>query len=237
MRCVNTPLSGGRVVRPKGLWGHRTRAQTQEQAASTSFVDAELDAAPDKIARLAATKVEVRQVEEAERPLGEYMALPASQYSVLDGAKVERLSEDTFRVFVGVISFFNFELEPVLTLMVKPTDSGCIIEMLACKLRGSDLIESQNCKFSARMKNVVEWRDTSSPGAKEIASDTTISVDLAIPAWFVLPKAVVRSTGNTVIAAILSASVPRFLQQLEKDYAAWAAGDDSRQPLGNGELL
>ena len=85
---------------------------------------------------------------------GEYMALPASQYSVLDGAKVERLSDDTFRVYVGVISFFNFEVEPVLTLMVKPTDNGCIIEMLACKLRGSPLIESQNCKFSARMKNV-----------------------------------------------------------------------------------
>lgn len=87
---------------------------------------------------------------------GEYMALPASQYSVLDGAKVERLSDDTFRVFVGVLSFFNFEVEPVLTLMVQPNASGCCIEMLACKLKGSPLIESQNCKFAARMKNVGE---------------------------------------------------------------------------------
>lgn len=83
----------------------------------------------------------------------------------------------------------------------------------------------------------VEWRDTDTPGVKAIASDTTISVGLVIPSWFVLPKAVVRSTGNTVIAAILSASVPRFLEQLEKDYTAWAAGDVSRKPLGNGELL
>lgn len=82
------------------------------------------------------------------------MALPASQYSVLDGAKVERLTDDTFRVYVGCISFFNFEVEPVLTLMVQPSETGCCIEMLACKLKGSPLLESQNSKFSARMKNV-----------------------------------------------------------------------------------
>lgn len=81
------------------------------------------------------------------------MALPASQYSVLDGSKVERLSEDSFRVYVGAFKFFNFEVEPILTLQVQTTDAGCEISMLACKLRGSPLIEAQNDKFASRMAN------------------------------------------------------------------------------------
>ena len=84
---------------------------------------------------------------------GEYMALPASQYSVLDGAKVERLTDDTFRVNVSGFSFFSFEVEPILTVSVQPTDAGCRIELLACKLAGSRIVEAQNNKFSARMVN------------------------------------------------------------------------------------
>lgn len=84
---------------------------------------------------------------------GEYMTLPASQYSVLDGAKVERLTDDTFRVSVSAFAFFNFTIEPILTVCVQPTDTGCRIELLACKLAGSKIIESQNSKFSARMVN------------------------------------------------------------------------------------
>lgn len=85
--------------------------------------------------------------------VGEYMALPASQYSVLDGAKVERLTDDTFRVNVSGFSFFSFEIEPILTVCVQPTDAGCRIELLACKLAGSPVVEAQNNKFSARMVN------------------------------------------------------------------------------------
>ena len=84
---------------------------------------------------------------------GDYMALPASQYSVLDGNKVERLDDETFRVYVGALKFFTFEIEPVLTLRVHPVEDGCDISMLACKLRGSGLVEAQNSKFASRMTN------------------------------------------------------------------------------------
>lgn len=81
------------------------------------------------------------------------MALPASQYSVLDGSKVERLDEETFRVFVAAFKFFSFEVQPVLTLQVHAQDTGCTISMLGCRLRGSRLIEAQNDQFAARMTN------------------------------------------------------------------------------------
>jgi hypothetical protein len=34
---------------------------------------------------------------------GEYMALPASQYSVLDARTIERISDTTFRCYVGQV--------------------------------------------------------------------------------------------------------------------------------------
>ena len=81
------------------------------------------------------------------------MALPASQYSVLDGSKVERLGDDTFRVHVAAFRFFQLEVQPILTLQVQPQQHGCTISMLACKLKGSGIVEAQNDQFSARMTN------------------------------------------------------------------------------------
>lgn len=45
-----------------------------------------------------------------------------------------------------------------------------------------------------------------------------------------------EAAGSGVMAATLKAMVPRFLAQLQKDYALWASGDESRKPLGEGVL-
>lgn len=39
-----------------------------------------------------------------------------------------------------------------------------------------------------------------------------------------------------VMQKVLNTMVPRFLAQLRADYVLWAAGDDSRKPVGTGEL-
>ena len=38
------------------------------------------------------------------------MSLPASQYSVLDANRIERLDADTFKCYVGNVKIFNFEV-------------------------------------------------------------------------------------------------------------------------------
>lgn len=86
--------------------------------------------------------------------------------------------------------------------------------------------------------HAVMWRPApDGNGAKELVSDVKVSMTVIKPGWFVLPNTAVRKAGNTVISGILAAALPRFLAQLEKDYKAWAAGDDSRQALGSGEML
>ena len=52
----------------------------------------------------------------------------------------------------------------------------------------------------------------------------------------VVPLGAVERTGSGVMQRVLDSMVPRFLRQLAADYALWAAGDDSRKPIGTGQL-
>lgn len=63
------------------------------------------------------------------------MTLPASQYSVLDAKKIERIDENTFRCHVGGLHFFSFVVEPVLTVSVMVGERGPTVKLLETKVR------------------------------------------------------------------------------------------------------
>ncbi|GLI63020.1 hypothetical protein VaNZ11_005880 [Volvox africanus] len=111
------------------------------------------------IATFRASKLGRQPIVEAQRPLAEYMALPASQYSVLDARRIERVDDTTFRCYVGELRFFSWSVEPVITVSVTVEQGGCTIRLLGCKLQGSRFVEDINDKFSATMTNVVRHRD------------------------------------------------------------------------------
>ncbi len=62
------------------------------------------------------------------------MTLPASQYSVLDANRIERLSETTFRCYVGGLKFLKFVVEPVLTVSVEVGEHGPTVRLLSTKV-------------------------------------------------------------------------------------------------------
>lgn len=68
--------------------------------------------------------------EPATPPTADYMALPASQYSVLDAETVERLDDDTFLCHVAGLTFFSFEVHPVLTVSVSVGPTGPTVDLL-----------------------------------------------------------------------------------------------------------
>uniref|UniRef100_A0A7N0UDL7 Uncharacterized protein n=1 Tax=Kalanchoe fedtschenkoi TaxID=63787 RepID=A0A7N0UDL7_KALFE len=189
-------------------------------------------------ARFVARRVESVTVKQLERPLMEYMSLPASQYSVLDGERIERVDDNTFRCYVYTFKFFAFEICPVLLVRVEEQTNGCCIKLLSCKLRGSPIVVAQNDKFEASMVNQISC--SSIPGnlrEQKLTSDTVIEVNIDIPfAFRAIPVEAIESTGTQVLDQILKLMLPRFMAQLVKDYQAWASGDTSRQPLGTGKI-
>lgn len=104
-----------------------------DPAPSTSAPESQQHSVSGKVAVFAASKQQSQPVQEQQRPLAEYMALPASQYSVLDARKIERVDDTTFRCYVGGLNFLNFSVEPVITVSVTVEDKGCTIKLLSCR--------------------------------------------------------------------------------------------------------
>ncbi|MFS7957590.1 hypothetical protein Hanom_Chr07g00668131 [Helianthus anomalus] len=199
-------------------------------------VSADSNSAPK--ARFVARRTESVSVRPLERPLLEYMSLPASQYSVLDAQRIERIDDNTFRCYVYKFKFFAFEVCPVLLVRVEEQLNGCSINLLSCKLEGSPIVVAQNDKFEASMVNRISCdSNQSSSSMQELTSDTVIEVSIDIPFPFrAIPVHTIESSGTRVLEQILKIMLPRFMAQLVKDYEAWASGDTSRQPLGTGGI-
>ncbi|MCD7447241.1 hypothetical protein HAX54_026360 [Datura stramonium] len=194
------------------------------------------DSAPK--ARFIARRRESLSVKQLQRPLMEYMSLPASQYSVLDAERIERVDDSTFRCYVYRFKFFAFEVCPVLLVRVEEQPDGCCIKLLSCKLEGSPIVVAQNDKFDASMVNKISYdskrRDSD---LQQLTSDAVIEVNIEVPfAFRAIPVQAIESTGSQVLDQILRIMLPRFMAQLVKDYQAWASGDTSRQPLGTGQI-
>ncbi|KAK4353624.1 hypothetical protein RND71_025818 [Anisodus tanguticus] len=178
-------------------------------------------------ARFIARRKESLSVKQLQRPLMEYMSLPASQYSVLDAERIERVDDSTFRCYVYRFKFFAFEVCPVLLVRVEEQSDGCCIKLLSCKYG-----------HAASMVNKISYDSNRRDSAlQQLTSDAVIEVNIEIPfAFRAIPVQAIESTGAQVLDQILRIMLPRFMAQLEKDYQAWASGDTSRQPLGTGQI-
>lgn len=64
-----------------------------------------------------------------------------------------------------------------------------------------------------------------------------VQVTLEVPGWMnFIPRGAVENLGSKAMQGVLNTMVPRFLAQLHKDYARWAAGDESRSPVSTGQI-
>jgi len=153
-----------------------------------------------------------------------YMTLPASQYSVLDAKRIERLDENTFKCYVKGFQFFKFCVEPVLTLSVIVGERGPTVRLLETELEGSKAAIEANKKFTATMSNVVQWLEDED-GKKQISSATSLQVTLQVPGWFLVPVSLIEKSGSAVMQKVLDTAVPRFLKQLDFDYELWSNGE------------
>ncbi|XP_076946843.1 uncharacterized protein LOC143618551 isoform X2 [Bidens hawaiensis] len=209
-----------------GLTSSSPSSNSDDLPKHSFFVSARSSSAPK--ARFVARRTESISVRQLERPLMEYMRLPASQYSVLDAQRIERIDDNTFRCYVYKFKFFAFEVCPVLLVRVEEQPNGCSINLLSCKLEGSPIVVAQNDKFDASMVNRISCdSNRSNSSTQNLTSDTVIEA---------IPVQSIESSGTQVLEQILKIMLPRFMAQLMKDYQAWASGDTSRQPLGTGRI-
>ncbi|KAK9283533.1 hypothetical protein L1049_011780 [Liquidambar formosana] len=69
------------------------------------------------------------------------MSLPASQYSVLDAERIERIDDNTFRCYVYRFKFFAFEVCPVLLVSIDIPFAFRAIPVKAIESTGTQVLE------------------------------------------------------------------------------------------------
>ena len=157
------------------------------------------------------------------------MALPVSQYSVLDARRIERLTDTTFRCYVDGVRFFSVHVDPVVTVAVAASPAGPTVTLLDARLEGSPTAVAASDRFDVTMINAVRWAEESGGGGNCVLSaDTTIELRLDVPRWFAVPLPAVERVGTRVMQRVLDVAVPQFLAQLADDYGRWAAGEERR---------
>jgi len=186
--------------------------------------------------------VHVLEVSDPSRGLREYMSLPATSYSTLDGETVKRIDDCTFECTLGTLSFLGFKITPTVTAKVdvRPNGVGPMISVEEATISGSKIVEDANDQFQLSSVNDVSWFDSATeefPNQKTIQSDTTVSVYLIVPRWFPFTVKSTERTGRFVVNQVVGQVVPRFLKQLKADYEVWSLGDDSRKAVCEGGLF
>ena len=184
----------------------------------------------------ASAKGSVR-VKEQSRTVEEYLALPASQYSVLSAEQITRLSDTEFKCTLGTMNFFGTKITPVLFVDVDvyPNDAKSIISVTRAETVGSEIAEKINGTFSiSAINTVTAGRDEKNRSI--LSSETNLLIDVVTPPGSKLPYRVVESGGNFIIQSTLSVIIQAFVRILAADFKRWSAGCDARDAVTSEKL-
>ena len=207
-----------------------------------SVVDGAEDkaAAPEEEARritwTAAVKSSVR-VTEAKRSARDYMALPASQYSILAADQIERISDTEFKAVLGKLNFFGTIIVPILYVDVNvvPEEHRAEILVSRAETTGSETADQISGTFKIKAMNLVSAGDDDK-GRPTLTSETSLKIDVLVPESTKIPTRLIQSGGNFIIQSSLNVIVPTFIRVLREDFKRWSAGDDSRAAVEGATL-
>lgn len=207
----------------------------QESQESKSSKEAFFGEDAPRVTWTAAAKGSV-SVKDARRTVEEYMALPASQYSVLSAKQIERLSETEFKCTLGTMNFFGTKISPVLyvDVVVYPEDAKAEIIVARAETTGSEIADKISGTFSIRAVNTV-FAGVDSKGKKTLNSETTLKIDVLVPPSNI-PVKMIQSGGNFLMQQSLNVIVPTFVRILRADFNRWSSGEDDRSAVEGATL-
>ncbi|CBJ28056.1 conserved unknown protein [Ectocarpus siliculosus] len=184
------------------------------------------------------------EVGEGTRKLKDYLALPPTEYSLLDPKMITRLSEETFRMDGATMSIVGTKIKPVLFVRVEvqPENSMANIMVERVELDGSEAVRSAGGSFNVSSSTVVSCAKKEGTPADanimELRASSNIAIELLVPNENFVPVGVLRRAGNFVMQRVVDIGLPQFTYFLRRDYARWAEGDDDRAAVAaEGESL
>lgn len=189
--------------------------------------------APANIGACATGMIPIHDAGPGPGHLENYMSLPVEEYVVLDGANIERLGGDLFRLSVPRIEFFDVWIEPELEVSVRLIKQAghapkVLMQSQKTVIRGSEWIEKFNInnRFTSAFRAELKWQACPHPGggAGRLMVKTGTEVYCEVfPPFNVVPKPTLESSCNAVLNTFVPALVKLFLSKLADDYSKWSS--------------
>lgn len=178
------------------------------------------------------------------RALSDYLQLPAEQYSLLDPSWVSRTGPATFRVALPLGSILSellggtspppalAVLVPAMTVTTAAAEGGVVLSGSDASLGTAAADEAFSLAFTLRLV----WQPPRWGARGALRAEAGAEGWVEVPPPLArLPGPLLRTAGGLLAAAVAQALLPRFVQVLSDDYAAWAAG--GARPEAAGSLL
>mmetsp|Transcript_33925 Transcript_33925/g.34559 ORF Transcript_33925/g.34559 Transcript_33925/m.34559 type:complete len:242 (+) Transcript_33925:106-831(+) len=230
-------LITGNAFKVKNRIHGRVYRCSEENAEVSDISEVSKDVSDIKRVRWTANSKGSALVKEGFRTAEEYMALPASEYSVLSAEQIERLNDREFRCILGTMNFFGTKITPILYVDVNviPQEHKSIISVIRAETTGSETAIKVNGTFSISAINTVTV-GKDKKDRKTLNSQTELKVDCIVPSDSRLPLRVIEKGGNFLMQSSLTVILQAFVRILASDFKRWSEGNDSRDAL-EGERL
>lgn len=174
------------------------------------------------------------KVKETLRTCEEYMALPATEYSVLSANQIVRLSDTSFKAILPTLNFFGTKITPIIyvDVIVYPELAKSEIIVVKAETIGSDVADMINGTFNISAINtvfsssVIEESRNKKEVIKKLNSNTTLQIDVIVPenTKVKIPPNIIQSSGSFIIQSSLNIIVPTFVRILAADFKRWSSG-------------
>ncbi len=149
--------------------------------------------------------------------LREYLALPTTQYSLLDEKFVEQLSDDTFVVRVPLDEIIGVELTPAISIVATPHGRDGKVTFVGTEATlGSPSLDEL---FTLKVVAVLKGQGAS------LQARVNVTMALSVPPRLrAIPNPLLGYAGRLITKSILMATVPNFSNLLVSDFEQWARG-------------
>ena len=131
---------------------------------------------------------------------------------------IEPLGDRLYRLRMRPLQFFALQVEPIVDMEVWTTRSSLLcLRSTTCELKG---IEGVGNGFSLNLSGTLQPEEER--GSVSLKGGVEFSLRIYLPSPFsLIPKQIVRSTGDRLVATILLSMKKRLMRQLLADYRQW----------------
>lgn len=140
--------------------------------------------------------------------------------AIADERLMKVLSNDLYQLQMNSLDFLNiYHFQPTVILKVWAGASGNVyLKSESCEIKG---IEYINKRFSLDLKGKLSPVEIDNKIYLQGKANLTVKVDLPPPLWLT-PKALLQSTGNSLLKGVLMRIKHQLISQLIKDYYNFA---------------